>query len=104
MPRGLHQRDPAGGEVVDPALDPQRAAGDEVGQDGPRLPEGPAARVRALPELLAAARGQHARGTESDDVGDPYGRGADAFRVMAGELDPALEALVAVVRGDLSAG
>lgn len=69
-----------------------------------RLPEGAAARVRALPALLAAARGQHARGTHSDDVGDPYGRGPDAFRLMADELDPALVALIAVLRGDLSAG
>ena len=63
------------------------------------LPSGAADRVRALPARLAAARGQLARGTASDDVGDPYRRGAEAFRLMAEELDPALESLVDAVTG-----
>lgn len=63
------------------------------------LPADPAERVRALPGVLAAARGQRPRGTVSDDVGDPFGAGPRAFRTMADELDPALTALVAAVRG-----
>lgn len=64
------------------------------------LPGDAAGRVRALPAALAAARGQRARGSSSDDVGDPFGRGQRAFGVMADELDPALAALVAAVQGD----
>lgn len=67
--------------------------------DPAELPPGPADRVRALPRLLAAARGQRPRGAGSDDVADPYRRGAAAFRAMADELDPALEVLVEALRG-----
>ena len=64
------------------------------------LPADPGGRLLALPAALAAARGQQPRGEGSDDVGDPFRRGAAAFATMADELDPALAVLVAALLDD----
>ncbi len=68
---------------------------------GASLPPGsPEQRWRALVPALAAGRGRFPAATGSDDdVPDPYGRGAPAYRDTAELLLPALRALVEAVTG-----
>lgn len=56
-------------------------------------------RLAALVALATARRGSvRARHTTDDDVDDPYGRGAAAYRTSFAELEPAVRTIVSTVR------
>ncbi|WP_255632890.1 low molecular weight phosphatase family protein [Actinotalea sp. Marseille-Q4924] len=64
------------------------------------LPPGsPTERLAALVPLAAAQRGLHRARPEDDDVVDPWGYDESAYARSFDQMAPAVEAIVAVVRG-----
>jgi protein-tyrosine phosphatase len=64
------------------------------------LPSGsPGERFAALLPLAAARRGQQAVRATDDDVADPYGLGDAAYASSFAAMEPAVRAIVDVVRG-----
>jgi len=64
-----------------------------------QLPDGPAERVRALPQLASARKGMVAAAADDDDIADPYRRSDDDYARTTSQLDPAVRALAAVIAG-----
>lgn len=60
-------------------------------------PSDPAGRVRALPARASQQRGRVPAATQDDDIDDPYDRGDAAYQRAFGEIDDAVQRVVAAL-------